>query len=263
MALDALKYPLEDQNQTPGFVRFTPCDLAGTPLVAGNLEIVELYLPPSIQFADGANYEGFEMGVSGAVAIDVANKQGNSMDGIGANVKSQVEGLGQGLDAGTVISKMADSFSLVVPQEAVSGGTRRAVNPNTRVLFKSVALRTFQFSFKMIPTSEAEAEQIKAIVLSFRKQLYPTISGGAGGASSTSIGYLYPDMYLIEMTLGGREVPPKVKPSFLTAVSTNFNGSSGALLSSNGGNEYWSEVDIALSFGEGVTLNKADIVGGH
>ena len=97
MALDALKYPLEDQNQTPGFVRFTPCDLSGAPLVAGNLEIVELYLPPSIQFADGANYEGFEMGVSGAVAIDVANKQGNSMDGIGANVKSQVEGLGQGL----------------------------------------------------------------------------------------------------------------------------------------------------------------------
>ena len=62
--------------------------------LCGNLEIVELYLPPSIQFADGANYEGFEMGVSGAVAIDVANKQGNSMDGIGANVKSQVEGLG-------------------------------------------------------------------------------------------------------------------------------------------------------------------------
>ena len=260
MALDALKYPLEDQNQTPGFVRFTPCDLFGTPLARE--QIVQLYLPPSIQFADGANYEGFEMGVSGAVAIDVANKQGNSMDGIGANVKSQVEGLGQGLDGATIIAKMADSFSLVVPQEAVSGGTRRAVNPNTRVLFKSVALRTFQFSFKMMPTSEAEAEQIEQIVLSFRKQLYPTISGGSGD-TGVSIGYEYPDMYLIQMTLGNREVPPKVKPSFLTAVSTNFNGSSGALLASNGGNQTWSEVDIALSFGEGVTLNKSDVVDGY
>ena len=263
MPIPVLTYPFEDQNQTPGFVRFSPCDLGANLFTQGNYETVQLYLPPSIQFSDGANYEGFDMGVTGAVAIDAANNQNNSMNGIGANVKSQVEGLGQGLDGATIIAKMADSFSLVVPQEAVSGGTRRAVNPNTRVLFKSVALRTFQFSFKMIPTSEAEAEQIKAIVLSFRKQLYPTISGGAGGASSTSIGYLYPDMYLIEMTLGGREIPPKVKPSFLTAVSTNFNGSSGALLASNGGNESWSEVDIALSFGEGVTLNKSDIVGGY
>jgi hypothetical protein len=116
----------------------------------------------------------------------------------------------------------------------------------------------------MMPTSEAEAEQIRAIVLSFRKQLYPTISGGSGaGGASTSIGYEYPDMYLIQMTLGNKEVPPKVKPSFLTAVSTNFNGSSGALLASNGGNQTWSEVDIALSFGEGVTLNKSDVVDGY
>ena len=257
----ALKYPLEDQNQTPGFVRFSPCDLFGTPL--GDADIVQLYLPPSIQFADGANYEGFEMGVSGAIAIDAANASGNTVNAeTFGNVKSQVEGLGGNLSSESVIAKMAD-FVPLAPTQTVQGGLRKATNPNTRVLFKSVALRTFQFSFKMIPTSEAEAEQIRAIVLSFRKQLYPTISGGAGGSSSTSVGYEYPDMYLIQMTLGGLEVAPKVKPSFLTAVATNFNGSSGALLASNGGNESWSEVDIALSFGEGVTLNKSDIVGGY
>ena len=256
----ALKYPLEDQNQTPGFVRFSPCDLFGTPL--GDADIVQLYLPPSIQFSDGANYEGFEMGVSGAIAIDTMNKGETDVGKVGASIKSQVEGLGGNLDAGTVIAKMAD-FVPLAPTQAVQGGLRKATNPNTRVLFKSVALRTFQFSFKMMPTSEAEALQIERIVLSFRKQLYPTISGGAGGTSSTSIGYEYPDMYLIQMTLGNREVPPKVKPSFLTAVSTNFNGSSGALLASNGGNQTWSEVDIALSFGEGVTLNKSDVVDGY
>jgi len=262
MAIPKLIYPFEDQNQTPGFVRFSPCDLAANLITKGNYEMVQLYLPPSIQFSDGANYEGFEMGVSGAIAIDTMNKGETDVGKVGASIKSQVEGLGGNLDAGTVIAKMAD-FVPLAPTQTVQGGLRKATNPNTRVLFKSVALRTFQFSFKMIPTSEAEAEQIRAIVLSFRKQLYPTISGGAGGTSSTSVGYEYPDMYLIQMTLGGLEVAPKVKPSFLTAVATNFNGSSGALLASNGGNESWSEVDIALSFGEGVTLNKSDIVGGY
>ena len=259
MAVNILTYPLEDQNQTPGFVRFTPCNLFGTPLL--DEDIVQLYLPPSIQFADGANYEGFEMGVSGAIAIDTMNAGETDVAKIGSNVKSQVEGLNGNLDAGTIIAKMAD-FVPLAPTQTVQGGLRKAVNPNTRVLFKSVALRTFQFSFKMMPTSEAEARQIEQIVLSFRKQLYPTLSGG-NEASGVSIGYEYPDMYLIQMTLGNREVPPKVKPSFLTAVSTNFNGTSGALLRTEGGNTSWSEVDISLSFGEGVTLNKSDIVDGY
>ena len=252
------RYPLEDQNQTPGFVRFTPCDLFGGTL--GSDDIVELYLPPSIQFSDGANYEGFEMGVTGAIAIDTANASGNELNAESfGKAQSQVQALAGGSKvASAIIAKMADGIP-GAPQEAVSGGLRAAVNPNTRVLFKSVALRTFQFAFKMIPTSELEAAQIEQIVLSFRKQLYPTL---AGGSNNTSIGYVYPDMYKIQMTLGGREIPPKVKPSFLTAVSTNFNGSSGALLASNGSNESWSEVDIALSFGEGVTLDKADIVDG-
>lgn len=259
MAVPVLVYPLEDQNQTPGFVRFTPCDLFGTPLNDEN--IIQLYLPPSIQFADGANYEGFEMGVSGAIAMDAMNKGERDMGKVGSNVKSQVEGLGGNLDAETIIAKMAESVPLA-PTQSVQGGLRKATNPNTRVLFKSVALRTFQFAFKMVPTSEVEAQQIEQIVLSFRKQLYPTLSGG-NESSGVSIGYEYPDMYLIQMTIGNREVPPKVKPSFLTGVSTNFNGTSGALLRTEGGNTSWSEVDIALSFGEGVTLNKSDIVAGY
>ena len=255
---EILTYPLEDQNQTPGFVRFTPCNLFGEVLTRES--IVQLYLPPSIQFADGANYEGFDAGVSGAIAMDTMNAGETDIGKVGANVKSQVEGLGGNLDAGTIIAKMAESVPLA-PTQTVQGGLRKAVNPNTRVLFKSVALRTFQFSFKMMPTSEAEARQIEQIVLSFRKQLYPTLSGGS--ESGVSIGYEYPDMYLIQMTIGNREVPPKVKPSFLTGVSTNFNGTSGALLRTEGGNTSWSEVDIALSFGEGVTLNKSDIVAGY
>ena len=49
-----MKFPLEDNTEIPGCVKFTPCDLFGNPI--GGTQI-ELYLPPSITFADGANYE--------------------------------------------------------------------------------------------------------------------------------------------------------------------------------------------------------------
>jgi len=251
----ALIYPYEDQTQTSGKVRFTPCTLGGKTL--DTAEIIELYLPPSITFSDGASYEGFEMGVTGAIAIDAANASDNEINGNTFDAaQSQVEQLSGGNRvASALLAKLAGGIG---PKQTIEGGLRAAVNPNTRVLFKSVALRTFQFSFKMLATSAREAREIERIVLSFRSQMYPTL---AGGSDVTSIGYEYPDMYLIEMILGNREVPPKVKPSFLTSVTTNFNASSGALLAEDG-NPEWSEVDIALTFGEGVTLSKKDIVEG-
>ena len=261
MATDLLKYPFEDANQTPGMVRFTPCDLFGSPLKKEGAPVIELYLPPSISFSDGANYEGFEMGVLGATLIDNMNASGNGFDDTSlATAKSQVDQLGQGQNvASGILAKLANEASFISPQEAISGGLRAAPNPNTRVLFKSVALRTFQFAFKMIPTSQLEADQIKKIVKSFRTQLYPLLSGGG---DNTSIAYVYPDMYIIEMFLNGLRVNPFVKASFLTAVSTTLNGGSGAILQSNGGDPYWSEVDLTLAFGEGVTLDKQDIVEG-
>ena len=250
-----LKFPYEDQNQTTGFVRFSPCNLEGGPVDG---EVIEIYLPPGITFSDGANYEGFEMGLQG-IGMDAMNASNDEINGMTAGeAYSELEKLNNGSKiASSILSKMA---GLGIAPALASGGLRVAPNPNTRVLFKSVALRTFQFSFKMIPTSFQEAEQIKKIVLSFRSQMYPEL---AGGSDTTSIGYLYPDMYKIEMTLGGRTVPPNVKPSFLTSVATNFNASSGAVMAEQGSNEYWSEVDLSLTFGEGVTLNKQNIRDGY
>jgi len=173
-----------------------------------------------------------------------------------SGVSSGLANLNSGGNVGrAILAKMAEAG----PTQAVQGGLRIATNPNTRVLFKSVALRTFQFTFKMIPTSFQEAEEIKKIVLSFRSQMYPEL---AGGENNSSIGYVYPDMYLIEMTLGSIKVPPEVKASFLTSVTTTFNPSSGALIQERGGNTSWSETDLTLTFGEGVTLDKADIIKG-
>ena len=266
-------FPLEDQQSVSSFVKFTPCNLKGGPRAP--LPTVQLYLPPSIQFSDGANYEGFDLGAVGAAGMDViaSGKQGavdatmSIADGIG---KAGYSNLTDGVLA-------AVSKTPLLPTEVIQGGLRIAPNPNTRVLFKSVALRTFQFAFKMIPTTRAEANCIRDIVKFFRTQMYPTtIAGtsvGTEGANEISIAYNYPDLFLIEMFhvargngIGqgvGKKVPPNVKPSYLTSVSTNLNPSSGAILAENGQSEYWSEVDLQLTFGESVTLSRSDVAGGY
>ena len=265
-------FPLEDQQSVSGFVKFTPCDLKGRTTLAPS---VQLYLPPSIQFADGANYEGFDLGATGAAAVDVIGSDKGEALADGGSLIDGITQAGFGQVADGVIAQLSKTPG--APTEVIQGGLQIAPNPNTRVLFKSVALRTFQFAFKMIPTSRAEADAVRDIIKFFRTQMYPTtIAGtsvGTEGANEISIAYNYPDLFLIEMfhvargagigAGAGTSVPPKVKPSYLTSVSTNLNPSSGAILAENGQSEYWSEVDLSLTFGESVTLSRTDVAGGY
>ena len=247
-----LQYPLNGDRATPGFIRFSPCKLDDS--LIGTSPIIKLYLPPSMTFSDGATYENLSLGLT-AFGVDAANKGDGDLAATAGAVKSQIDELsggGRGI-AGNILKKLAGEIG---PTNAIEGSLREAQNPNTRVLFKGVALRTFQFTFKMIPTSPLEALEIEKIITAFRTQLYPELSGGAG---ATSIAYIYPDMYLIEMYINGMRIPPRIKASFLTQCTTVFNSSSGAILSESGSNQYWSEVDITLSFGEGVTLHKDDV----
>ena len=61
-----------------------------------------------------------------------------------------------------------DGTALAVKQ--ASGVT---LNPNTRSLFKSVALREFAFQFKFIAKSKKEADEVRKIIKFFRTELYP------------------------------------------------------------------------------------------
>jgi hypothetical protein len=250
-----MKYPM-DISETPGFVRFTPVDLSNE-LLKGAAQQIELYLPPAISFGDGCTYENYDAGAVGGAVMDMANKNKNASTASIASDFSKEGG------AGDLAASIAAKMSTMVPgvsSELVQGSLRTADNPNTRVLFKSVNLRTFSFAFKMIPTSPEESLVIAAIVKEFRTQLYPETSGG-------SVGYKYPDMYKIELYHGpyGQEllVPPKVKPAFLQSVTTNLNSTSGAILAEAGSSQYWSEVDLTLEFFEGVTLEKNDVRNGY
>ena len=56
------------------------------------------------------------------------------------------------------------------------------VNPNTRSLFKNVAIREFAFQFKFIAKSKKEADEVRKIIKFFRTELYPealTVGTGA------------------------------------------------------------------------------------
>lgn len=218
-----------------------------------------LYLPQSVQIADGATYDNINLGRIGE-GIRRGVSEGN--DVIETVAGSSIDAFKSAISAmrvGAALSGPAGQAAIAAASETVLGqtiggavrsGLQVTANPNTRAIFRSVPLREFTFSFKMIPTSSFESEMIKNIIKYFREQLYPEaieITGTGGFA----VGYFMPNVFNIEMAYRGRQVATKILPSYLRNFNAVYNSS--AMGFHNDGN--FSEVDITMSFVEQETLH--------
>tara|TARA_R110000782_G_scaffold143626_4_gene236367 strand:+ start:1218 stop:2138 length:921 start_codon:yes stop_codon:yes gene_type:complete len=224
---------------------------------------VTLYLPQGIQVSDAVEYENISLGTMGAVgsaalqngssimgalttAVKEAGKSG--LDFIGGNLTGDIAALG----ALRVAKKFGDTGRGVV-----KSNLGVSVNPNSNSLFRSVQLRTFGFTFKMIASSEAEADMIEAIVKMFRTEIYPESIEDPSGIAS--YGYKFPNKFRIVMKYNGKVLPIKFLDANLLNVSVVYNPSSMGWHADGKP----SEVDLTLAFGEPTTLDKQQIRDGY
>ena len=222
---------------------------------------VTLYLPQAITVSDQVSYERIDLGAVGAVgAAAIAG---------GASPTQALKTAG--LEAGKTVtdlllnrSNMASEIAGLAALRLLPSGTAQnvaktalgvAVNPNTKSLFRSVELRTFGFTFKMIATSAAEANAIEQIVKMFRTELYPETINTSSGFFNAPIGYKFPNKFRIKLEYNGKQIPIKFLDSNLLNVQTVYNPSSMGWHADGKP----SEVDLTLSFGEPRTLSKQDV----
>lgn len=230
---------------------------------------VSIYLPQGLQFRDNVAYENVDLGVAGAGAEAGLRGGVGALQGMvetGMKTLSQsLTGAGGGdlakLGAVRLASKVPGFGDELGAASKLAG--RVTSNPNTRVLFKQVNMREFSFTFKFLPSSQKEAEEVKNIIKLFREELYPediTIPFGAGpNASRISLGYKFPNRFQIDVLYDGQRVSNKIKPCYLRDVSTNYNNT--AMSFHSDGN--FTEIELTLSFQESKTLNRQDIVDGY
>ena len=227
---------------------------------------VILYLPANIVINDVVNYDQFELGPIGAIgAAGIKSGQG-ALNAL-ARGTGQATGSLFNLLSGDVAdqrgarlaaSRLAEQGNATT-SGAVRAGLATTVNPNQIQLFKSVQLREFQFTFKLIANSQREANEIENIIKFFRASMYPDTINFDPDGLNIPIGYEFPDKFQIEMRYNGQQAGIRILNSVLRSVQTNYNPQSMS----------WhkdgkpSEVDISLNFGEERTLNRNDIFEGY
>ena len=137
---------------------------------------------------------------------------------------------------------------------AIESETQIIVNPNKRSTLRGVALRRFNFTFKLIPTSKLEADTITGIIKFFREEMYP-VSEVALGAANLSLALRFPSKFNIAMSYDGKKIATYILPSFLENINVIYNPNAMAFHAD--GN--FQETNITLNFVEERALSKSDI----
>ena len=98
------------------------------------------------------------------------------------------------------------------------------INPNMELLFDGPTLRAFKFQFKMTPRNRREAEQIRLIIRSFKRNMAPIASGGTEKEGAWFL--KTPKVFELRYRTGNKDHKylHKFKQCFLTDISVNYTG---------------------------------------
>ena len=224
---------------------------------------IQLFFPPSLQYNDAVNYNSANLGAAGMTAMAAIGSGDNIMSAITSGLTEGIESIfnlatgslkGESMKVGA--ARLAKKFSGGT-SNAVQSALQTGMNPGTRLLFDQPQMRSFTFSFKLIPTSPQEAITIKEIVRNFRFQMYPREIDVTEGIP---IGYEFPNVYRIEFAFdGGTLQIPKIQYCYLKDVQAAYNSTSGGVFFEDG---HPTEIDLNLTFLEYRALSKRDIEAG-
>ena len=249
-----LTYPKGLGNPTQDLIKFSALEYkpAGTGLISpagtvskryqdsnGNQKsLIDIYLPipQDINSANTAGWSERDFNAIAAAAFQFSKSTGQAGAGqkTGEDIKQEVitalKNSGLGGDTGL---DLAQSFIGVAAANQLPGINismsdvlaRQAgviINPNKELLFNSVSLREFGFSFVFTARGQDEADEIKKIIHAFKKYSAPKT-----GSKGFFLGS--PDVFQISYLHQGNQEHPflnKFKVAALKSVNVNYTGSS-------------------------------------
>lgn len=247
----------------------------------GSLNQIILYMPEGISASYKANWDGKKFGniaagilagagdVTSGKMVDALSKLGSTASTTAQRAPAQlgaaaVSAIIQGITGDSVGSN--DVFSAV-------GG--QILNPNAELIFGGHDLRTFTFTYKLVPYNDTEAGIIfgkKGIISTFKRAMLPSF-GKSDTAPATAfttnsnalnqpVGFIQnPKLVQINFMCGNEPHPylPKFKPCTITDFDVNYTADGVYAAHANG---YPAAAEITISFTETKLIYAEDIANG-
>jgi len=141
---------------------------------------VAMYLPANVENSTTTQYSGDELGMAGYLALGGADLLGQLQNRDFAAMGDTAVDMGE-----RILTDMAkktaigaiDLFTGASTEDSINKVFGQTLNPFIEVTFKSIGVRTFDYTFNFSPKSQEETAEVKAIIQLFRFHMVPELKG--------------------------------------------------------------------------------------
>ena len=223
---------------------------------------ISMYMPAQVATTYGAQYTDTQMGIFTGDALNVYD----NLTSTGSSQKSAIDSIQK---IGTELLPTALTLMLQTTLGALPGlgGLREArglmtgeiISDRLELAFKGINKRQFQYTFKMIPKSAAEAAEIKDIITQFKKNMLPEFAGG----DKTGRRFVVPNTFTIQYMYNGQENSflHKIGECVLENMTVSYGGDRYRTYTPQGDGAPVAETTITLAFKEMDLVTRESIVG--
>lgn len=220
-------------------------DLRSSTEVAKNLQIatkyrIQLPIPGGIQDSNQVDWGSDSINSLEAFGVNKVSEAltssslpetlVNILKSTGQTIENLSVSGGQDLITQFFAGKLVNSLGgNVNPQSLLTRSTGLVLNPNMELLFNSVNLRSFTFTFDFAPREAAEAAMVKKIIRTFKRSMSPKTTVNAAGDNPLGKGLFIssPDIFELEYKSGANPHPflHKFKPCALVNMGVDYTAS--------------------------------------
>jgi hypothetical protein len=218
---------------------------------------VALYMPTDIQINDTMVYNEDTRRIGG-IAESIINNDGGFKDVMNWTVLSSPEVLAGGSVLATwlkipkagMISTLAGYGVGTVLQTELQRSTGKVANPNELLRYQQTALRSFTFTWTILPDSENESNQAAGLIRMFRKAAHAT--------RNTAVLITVPDHVIV--SFHGAKDMIQLPPCYIESVNVTYNPNNSSFFKQNNSPV---EVGLGITLKEIIPIYSTDIDKGY
>ena len=223
---------------------------------------IALYMPNAINVTYGSRYLDTEISPLGAAAGDIGV---DILEGRGS-FKGALEKLQEKLPQEakrrviTTALQLGDAVGLTGAREAFEINRAEVIADRMELAFKNVNRRNFQYSFKMIPKNEKEADEIRKIIYAFKFNMLPEMTSGRAG---NTMGF--PNTFDIEYRFLGKDNDyiSRVSTCVLETMTVSYGGDRFKTFAPRDDGAPVVETSLTLSFKELELITRERVAEGY
>ena len=224
---------------------------------------IAMYMPPSVNVSYAANYIDSEIGAF-SVGAGAAIREFNRTGKLAAGARSFLDTVPDELK-NVAARQILGAIGSIIPgtqglEEVAGMATGQIIADRMELAFKGLPKRGFQYTFKMIPKSEQEAEEIRKIVFTFKANMLPEIREGTAGR-----GMIVPNTFDIRYMYMNRDNDflHKISTCALESMNVTYGGDRYRTFPDAGDGTPPVETTMTLNFKELELITKERVYEGY